>query len=207
LLLTAGCERRVTRDFLLTHGFVQSTNQPELYTLGGITLKEAATLLGFSPKDLAHGTNNPPDVDIRLVVIRDYQFAIVGGHTHYALDDPETVCSVKVWLIPQCQVDWPQRHQELIRNNPRAARDECVRHMEIVWDMAALYRSEHKTSESFRFDAQNLQEYRFKSDSLPRCPLGTKDYALFRYDSGPRCPNAPNAHLGAKPPESRGLAQ
>src|SRR5690349_21698791 len=88
LLLTTGCERRVTRKFLLSRGFVQSTNEPELYTLGGITLKEAANRLGFSLKNLAYGTNNPLDVDIRSVDIRDYQFVIVGGHTHNALDNP-----------------------------------------------------------------------------------------------------------------------
>lgn len=161
LLATAGCERQVTRDFLLSRGFVQSTNHPELYRLGGITLKEAATRLGFSPKNLAHGISNPPDVDIRLVVVRDYRFAIisersVGALAHDPLDNPEAVCSVEAWLIPQCRVDWPQRHQEVIRKDPRAARDECVRNMEAVWGLAFIYRTEHGTNVDHVFTASDL---------------------------------------------------
>ena len=158
-----------------------------------------------------HGTNNPPDVDIRLVVVRDYEFAIiseriVGGFAHNALDNPEAMCLVVARLNPEERVDWPQRHQELIRKDPRAARDECVRNMEVIWGMASLYREEHGTNAGHLFTLSELAEYRFKGP-LHRCPLGTNDYPPFKYESGPRCPNAPSAHMGAKPPESRGLVQ
>ena len=36
------------------------------------SLKDAAKRLGFSPKQLAPGTNGPPDSDMRSVGVRDY---------------------------------------------------------------------------------------------------------------------------------------
>jgi hypothetical protein len=78
--------------------------------LKNVTVAEAAQRLGFSPKDMTHGTNNPPDQDIRGVVVRDYEFAVVSDRqtnaanvqtAQAALDNTNTLCTVEARLIPQ----------------------------------------------------------------------------------------------------------
>jgi len=97
-------QKVVTRRFLLDQGFIQSTNDPTHYTLKGVTVAQAAVRLGFSMKDLVRGTNNPPDQDIRLVVIRDYEFALVSepqkNSAGDALSNPQAICTVEARLIP-----------------------------------------------------------------------------------------------------------
>lgn len=110
-LSIAGCARHdggktVTREFLLERGFVQDPSDPTHYVLKGITVAEAASRLGFTTKDLIPGTNNPPDRDIRLVLIRDYELALVSEpQTNHVFPDvltkPETACTVEARLIPQ----------------------------------------------------------------------------------------------------------
>ena len=101
----------VTRRFLLDRGFVQSPSDATFYTLKNVTVAQAADRLGFSMKDLIPGTNNPPDVDIRLVVVRDYEFALVSepqkGYGGDALKNPQTVCKVEARLIPQLRRQKP----------------------------------------------------------------------------------------------------
>ncbi len=110
--LLTGCNRQdvgttVTPQFLLDRGFSQSATDPTLYELKNVTVGEAARRLGFSPKDFTHGTNNPPDQDIRLVVVRDYEFAVVSdrqtntGFAQNVLDKTESLCTVEARLIPQ----------------------------------------------------------------------------------------------------------
>jgi hypothetical protein len=103
----AGCTRQstVTPQFLLDHGFSHSATDPTLYELKNVTVGEAAQRLGFSPKDMTHGTNNPPDQDIRLVVVRDYEFAVLSnpqtsGNAQTTLDNTNAMCTVEARLIP-----------------------------------------------------------------------------------------------------------
>jgi hypothetical protein len=100
----------VTPQFLLDRGFSQSTTDPTLYELKSVTVGEAGRRLGFNTKDLMHGTNNPPNQDIRGVVVRDYEFAVVSdrqtnigniGLAQNALDRTDTLCTVEAHLIPQ----------------------------------------------------------------------------------------------------------
>jgi hypothetical protein len=77
--------------------------------------------------------------------------------------------------------------------------------MEAVWGFACLCREEHGTNADHVFTPAELAGY--CKGSLYHCPLGTNDYPPFKYESGPRCPNAPSAHVGAKPPGSNGPAQ
>jgi len=111
-LLVLGCApsddgKVVTPRFLLDRGFVRSPADPTHYTLKGVTVAQAADRLGFSMKDLIPGTNNPPDVDIMLVVVRDYEFALVSqpqtnlNLAYEALKKPDTLCTVEARLIPQ----------------------------------------------------------------------------------------------------------
>ena len=108
-----GCTRQdvgntVTPQFLLDRGFSQSASDPTLYELKNVSVGEAARRLNFSPKDMTPGTNNPPDQDIRLVVVRDYEFAVVSDrqtNTDFAqnvLDKTESLCTVEARLIPSC---------------------------------------------------------------------------------------------------------
>ncbi len=112
--LLIGCthqdQNSVTPQFLLDRGFSQSATDPTLYELKSVTVGEAGRRLGFNTKDLTHGTNNPPDQDIRLVVVRDYEFAVVSdrqtnigniGLAQSALDRTDTLCTVEARLIPQ----------------------------------------------------------------------------------------------------------
>lgn len=109
-LVIFGCARSddqsvVTPKFLLDRGFVQGTTDPTLYTLKGVTVAQAGDRLGFSMTDLVPGTNNPPDQDIRLVVVRDYEFALVSepqkSYAGDALKNPQAICTVEARLIPQ----------------------------------------------------------------------------------------------------------
>ena len=112
-VLLLGCARQteqttVTPKFLIERGFVQSTTDPTLYELKGVTVSEAARRLDFSLRDLKPGTNNPPDRDIELVMIRDHEFALVSesdkrsfGDMSGALKNPQMVCTVQARLIPE----------------------------------------------------------------------------------------------------------
>src|SRR5690242_9937750 len=101
--LLTGCARQdaVTPEFLSSRGFAQSASDTTLYELKNVTVGEAAQRLGFNLKDMTHGTNNPPEQDIRLVVVRDYEFAVVSdrqtntGNAQTALDNTNTLCTVE----------------------------------------------------------------------------------------------------------------
>lgn len=84
----------------------RSASEPTLYELKNVSVGEAGRRLGFSPKDMIHGTNNPPDQDIRLVVVRDYELAVVSdrqptGNAQTVLDNTNAPCTVEARLIPQ----------------------------------------------------------------------------------------------------------
>ena len=94
-------------------GFIQSKANPDHYTLENIRLKEATKRLAFSPPHYVPGTNSDPFSDIRSVVVRDYNMEIVseekdsiGMVRPYSLDNPESLCSVDVWLEPQWRTNF-----------------------------------------------------------------------------------------------------
>ena len=117
MLLAAGCGpreqvNRVTPGFLQRNGFAEVIGEPQHYILAHIKLKDAAARLGFSPLHLPHGTNCPPNSDIRSAIIRDYEMAVIsetldshGMIRPDSLDDPESLCAVHVWLYPQLRRD------------------------------------------------------------------------------------------------------
>ncbi len=86
-----------------------------------------------------------------------------------------------------------------------ATKAECVRNMELIWDMASIYRMEHGTNADFIFTPRSLMESHSKT--YYRCPLGTNDYPPFTYASGPRCANAAVSHAGARSPERSGFVK
>lgn len=90
---------------LLKCGFKQSKTEPEHYTLEYIKLKDAAKRLGFSLNQLGSITNRPADHDYRKTVVRDYN-VIITSNGRSGLDNPETFCSVHLWLIPQWQTNF-----------------------------------------------------------------------------------------------------
>lgn len=68
--------------------------------------------------------------------------------------------------------------------------------MEIVWLAASSYVLEKKKSTDDLLEPSLFAD-RIKDGRLPRCPLGTKDYAPFTLRKGPKCPNS-EEHLRAR---------
>lgn len=96
---------RVTAEFLVGCGFVQSRSDTNLYTLGRVTLKEAAKRLGFSVDQMRPTPSQPIYSDTRIVQVRNRGFVIEsqmrnaqGRVVRGSLDKPEALCSVSVSL-------------------------------------------------------------------------------------------------------------
>jgi hypothetical protein len=72
----------------------------------------------------------------------------------------------------------------------------CQQHQEIVWDAAGSYYLENRMKPEDLIDPQRLRGF-FGPDGIPRCPLGTNDYAPFKLFDGPRCPHEGSRHSAA----------
>ena len=97
---------RVTAEFLVGCGFVQSKSDTNLYTLGRVTLKEAAKRLGFPTDQMRPTTSQSIHSDTRIVQVRDHFFVIrsqmrdaQGRVVSRSLDKSDALCSVTVSLV------------------------------------------------------------------------------------------------------------
>ena len=96
---------RVTPEFLVDRGFIQGKSDTNLYTLGQVTLEEAARRLGFSTSQMRPTPSQSIDSDIRIVKVRNLLFVIRsemrdsrGRVISGSLDNPDALCSVSVSL-------------------------------------------------------------------------------------------------------------
>lgn len=105
LLADETTTNRVTVQFLISRGFVQSKSDTNIFTLERVTVREAAKRLGFSPDQMRPTPSQSMHSDIRTVKVlnlwfvvssevRDSQDRVVSG----SLDKPDAICKVSVGL-------------------------------------------------------------------------------------------------------------
>jgi hypothetical protein len=94
---------KVTREFLLAHGFKESSEYPGDFVLSKVRLKGVARELGFPLSSLEYVVNVTGE--IRTVKIRDREFTIEsatldenGFFVPGSLDGPDSLCTVSVSL-------------------------------------------------------------------------------------------------------------
>ena len=73
---------------------------------------------------------------------------------------------------------------------PKTSAKVCPGHQTEVWDAAMSYYLEHGLTTNDLIDPQQLSGF-FAEGQVPRCPLGTTNYAPFRILDGPKCPQHP----------------
>jgi hypothetical protein len=81
----------------------------------------------------------------------------------------------------------------VIHRSASSRKEICQQHQAMVWDAARSYYLEHGMKPDDLIDPQQLKDF-FNSDGVPRCPLGTNDYAPFKLFDGPRCPHEGSGH-------------
>jgi len=74
------------------------------------------------------------------------------------------------------------------RSREKAAAEECVNNMRILWSAADSYRLERNLASNAVVDPRVLSSY-LQGGLIPICPVGTNQYAPFICAEGPRCPN------------------
>jgi hypothetical protein len=95
--------KKVTREYLLAHGFNRSPNAPDAFTLEGVCLGEVARRIGFAIPSLRPLPNAPPDRDVRTVTFGDCRFVIESRPMHgpnrriirLDLVNPNVICDVR----------------------------------------------------------------------------------------------------------------
>lgn len=75
----------------------------------------------------------------------------------------------------------------------KSARETCLRHQLWIWDAAGSHYLEQSMKPGEFIEPRLLTPY-FPEGKLPRCLLGTNDYAAFRIFDGPTCPHDPTEH-------------
>jgi len=80
---------------------------------------------------------------------------------------------------------------------PKTSANVCPGHQTEVWDAAMSYYLEHGLKPDDLIDPQQLTNY-FAERQIPRCPLGTNNYAPFRILDGPKCPEHPIRKVPAR---------
>jgi hypothetical protein len=102
---------KITREYLLAHGFKQLLYDLDIYESEKVHLKDVAHTLGFPLTALKIVPSRPNDQDVRAVELRDSEYidyieikSIIPnvGETFYIpfnlLDDPNAMCTATVWL-------------------------------------------------------------------------------------------------------------
>ncbi|MHB1035370.1 MAG: hypothetical protein ACYC35_11380 [Pirellulales bacterium] len=96
---------RVTREYLLAHGFKQSATDPDIYNREHVRLANIARDLGFSLKDLRPTVNQDSNSDVRTVEVGDLTFIVEsevrdnnGNIVSGSLDRPDAICTIGVSL-------------------------------------------------------------------------------------------------------------
>ncbi len=75
----------------------------------------------------------------------------------------------------------------------KSARQVCPGHQAEVWDTAVSFYLERGMKRDDVIDPKQLSAF-FAEGYVPRCPLGTNNYAPFRILDGPKCPHEPERH-------------
>jgi hypothetical protein len=81
----------------------------------------------------------------------------------------------------------------VIYRRASSAKEICQQHQAMVWDTAGSYYLEHSMKPDDLIDPQQLKSF-FAPGEVPRCTLGTNDYAPFKLFDGPRCPHVGSGH-------------
>lgn len=98
-------DNKITKEFLSSHGFVESEDGSDIYSLRNVRLGDISQELGFSLSDLQPTPSQQSFSDVRIVKIRDLYFVIRsevrdqdGKILPNSLNNPDAICTVSVAL-------------------------------------------------------------------------------------------------------------